>query len=157
MRLFGWRLRRCVTAENEPADQAVVDELADQTTQNETDMTEMATTLSVLQDEMDLVNTPAENHFKPWWLLAAIIVAVIIGGGTFIGVQRLTEVDENTRAIAESCAVRNEALTVINEKFAELNVLIAVSVRDADLADPMTRDFLAAFENLRKPIPLKPC
>lgn len=148
MRFFGRRR----TAE-------VADKLDDQTDQNMTDMTDMAATLSGLQDEMAVVNAPAANHFKPWWLLAAIIVAAIIGTGTFIAVDRITEVDRNTRDISEGCAIRNEALTVINQKFNQLNVLFDASLampRDPTRPPP-TDEILRLYAEFKKPIPLKSC
>lgn len=139
-----------------PPPPVVVVKLDDETTQG---MTDMAATLNDLQEEMAVVNAPAENHFKPWWLFAFIVVAVIIGVGTFVAVQRLTEVDENTKAIFEGCAIRNEALTVINQKFNQLNVLF-----DASLATPRppnqpppSEEILRLYAEFKKPIPLKPC
>lgn len=128
-----------------------------QTEQNLTDMASVAATLSGLQDELAVANTPPKNQFKPVWLLAAVVVFLIIGGGTFMAFQRLTDVDANTKAIAESCQIRNDALLAINQKFMELNVLIEASVSTADTTNPKYQNFLAAFETLRKPIPLKPC
>lgn len=120
-------------------------------------MGKMEETISGLQDDVAVANTPPTNDFKPWGLAILVLVVLLVSAATFFAVGKLVEVDVNTKAIDQGCEFRNEALALINEKFAQLNVLVEVSVKDADPTDPQTREFLAAFDKLRKPIPLQPC
>jgi hypothetical protein len=94
------------------------------------------------------------NHFKPLWLLTAIVVVVLIGGATFLAVERVTG---HTESIDANCKQRNEQLLAVNEKFKELNALIEVLTRATPggaLTQPEARE---AFETLRQPIPTVTC
>lgn len=89
----------------------------------------------------------------------AIIVAVVVSASTFILVQRITDVDENTKAISEACEIRNEALRVINAKFNQLNVLFDASLatpRDPS-QPPVSAEILRLYAEFKKPIPLTDC
>jgi hypothetical protein len=108
-------------------------------------------TLNDLQEEVTVAKEPPTKHFKPLWLLTAIAVFLLIGGGTFAAVERLTG---NTETIDANCKQRNEQLATVNQKFEELNALILAVFRTRAEDDPAV---LAAFEKLRHPIPTVEC
>lgn len=113
-------------------------------------MGSMETSISDLQGDLDVANEPSRNHFKPGGLLLVVLVALIVGAGAFFAVTRFTKVDAN------SCALRNEQIEIVNEKFALLVVLFDASHRPPGQPPP-TEGILKAYAEFRKPIKLLDC